>query len=101
VPWDTLLLSVLVYIVVSLIIANICSGWLLNHPQGDARLQKALATMHPISLVALLATLVLLFGFQGEQIVQQPLIIALLAVSTIKRSQHWYESASGIIRTKD
>ena len=80
VPWDTLLLSVLVYIVVPLIIANIWRGWLLNHEQGEARLQKALDTMHPVSLLALLATLVLLFGFQGEQIIKQPLIIALLAV---------------------
>jgi len=76
VPWDTLLLSVLVYIVVPLIIANLWRGWLLNHEHGYARLQRVLDRMHPVSL----ATLILLFAFQGEQIIQQPLIIALLAV---------------------
>jgi ACR3 family arsenite transporter len=80
VPWDTLLLSVLVYIVVPLSIANLWRRWLLNHEHGYARLQCTLDRMHPVSLIALLATLVLLFGFQGEQIIQQPLIIVLLAV---------------------
>jgi len=80
VPWDTLLLSVLVYIVVPLIIANLWRNRLLAREQGYVRLQAALKRMQPVSLVALLATLVLLFGFQGEQIIQQPLIIALLAV---------------------
>lgn len=80
VPWETLLLSVLVYIVIPLIIANLWRSWLLNHEHGYLRLQRVLNIMHPISLGALLATLVLLFGFQGEQIIAQPLIIALLAV---------------------
>ena len=80
VPWDTLLLSVLVYIVVPLTIANLWRGWLLNQAYGYARLQNTLDRMQPVSLSALLATLVLLFGFQGEQILKQPLIIALLAV---------------------
>ena len=80
VPWDTLLLSVLVYIVVPLTIANLWRSWLLNHEYGQLRLQRVLDRMHPVSLMALLATLVLLFGFQGEQIIAQPLVIALLAV---------------------
>ncbi len=80
VPWDTLLLSVLVYIVVPLTIANLWRSWLLNHEHGYARLQQTLERMHPVSLTALLATLVLLFGFQGEQIIKQPLVIVLLAV---------------------
>lgn len=80
VPWDTLLLSVLLYIVVPLVIANGLRRWLLRDGQGEARLQRALKTLQPLSLVALLATLVLLFGFQGEQIIAQPLVIALLAV---------------------
>ena len=50
---------------------------------GDAALAQTLLTLQPISLIALLATLVLLFGFQGEQIVRQPIIIALLAVPII------------------
>jgi len=80
VPWNTLLLSVVLYIVVPLVIANLWRTWLLKGEHGDLRLQRMLERMHPISLAALLATLVLLFGFQGEQIIAQPLVIALLAV---------------------
>ncbi|WP_317622939.1 ACR3 family arsenite efflux transporter [Thiohalobacter sp.] len=80
VPWDTLLLSVLVYIVVPLTLANLWRRWLLDHEHGWLRLQRVLDRLHPLSLAALLATLVLLFGFQGEQIIAQPLVIALLAV---------------------
>ena len=80
VPWDTLLLSVLLYIVVPLIIANRWRRGLLRNAQGEARLQRTLKTLQPLSLAALLGTLVLLFGFQGEQIVAQPRVITLLAV---------------------
>jgi ACR3 family arsenite transporter len=80
VPWDTLLLSVVLYIVVPLAVANLWRRSLLSHEHGRARLDRVLKSLHPLSLSALLATLVLLFGFQGEQIVAQPLIIALLAV---------------------
>ncbi|HFQ13427.1 MAG TPA: ACR3 family arsenite efflux transporter [Gammaproteobacteria bacterium] len=80
VPWDTLLLSVLVYIVVPLIIAHLWRNAELRREGGYARLQRILDRMHPVSLLALLATLVLLFGFQGEQIIKQPLIIVLLAI---------------------
>ena len=80
VPWDTLFLSVLLYIVVPLVIANLLRRHLLRDAQGEARLQRALHTLQPLSLVALLATLALLFGFQGEQIIGQPLVIALLAM---------------------
>jgi ACR3 family arsenite transporter len=78
VPWQTLLLSVALYIVVPVIVAQIVRrAALANGPDALARL---LAALQPVSLVALLATLVLLFGFQGEQILAQPLIIAILAV---------------------
>lgn len=80
VPWDTLLLSVLLYIVVPLIIASVWRQQLLRHEHGYARLAKVVKQLGPLSLAALLATLVLLFGFQGEQIIAQPLIIVLLAV---------------------
>jgi len=80
VPWDTLLLSVLLYIVVPLIIASVWRQQLLRRKHGYARLAKVVKQLGPLSLVALLATLVLLFGFQGEQIIAQPLIIVLLAV---------------------
>ena len=80
VPWDTLLLSVLLYIVVPLVIDNVWRSSLLKSADGSSRLEAAIKRMQPFSLGALLATLVLLFGFQGEQIIAQPLIIALLAV---------------------
>jgi ACR3 family arsenite transporter len=79
VPWDTLFLSVVLYIVVPVIIAQAMRRQLLATGGQDA-LQRVLRRLGPVSLVALLATLVLLFGFQGEQIIRQPLIIALLAV---------------------
>lgn len=79
VPWETLLLSVALYIVVPVILAQITRRVVLN-AGGEAGLTKLLAMFQPLSLAALLATLVLLFGFQGEQIIAQPLIIALLAV---------------------
>jgi ACR3 family arsenite transporter len=79
VPWETLLLSVVLYIVVPVIIAQIVRRSVIASGGGDA-LARLLSTLQPVSLVALLATLVLLFGFQGEQILAQPLIIAILAV---------------------
>ena len=78
VPWETLLLSVGLYIVAPVIIAQVLRKLLLA--RGEAAMQSALAKLGPVSIMALLATLVLLFAFQGEQIIAQPLIIALLAV---------------------
>lgn len=80
VPWETLFLSVILYIVAPLIIANLFRRLLLSGTNGKQRLGRTLNALHPCSLGALLATLVLLFGFQGEQILRQPLIILLLAV---------------------
>jgi len=82
VPWDTLLLSVVLYIVVPVLIAQGLRRALLNGG-GPERLQAVLRRLSPVSLVALLLTLVLLFGFQGTQILKQPLMIALLAVPII------------------
>ena len=79
VPWETLLLSVILYIVVPVIIAQIIRRSVIA-TGGVAALTRLLSTLQPASLLALLATLVLLFGFQGEQILAQPLIIAMLAV---------------------
>ena len=78
VPWDTLLLSVVMYIVIPLAIAQFIRARLLR--RGEAALPAVLTRIGPFSIVALLATLVLLFSFQGQTIVAQPLIIALLAV---------------------
>ena len=79
VPWSTLVLSVVLYIVVPVIVAQLLRNRLLA-AGGPAALSSLLAKLQPVSLVALLATLVLLFGFQGEQIIAQPLIILMLAV---------------------
>jgi ACR3 family arsenite transporter len=78
VPWDTLFTSVLLYIVIPVILAQLWRKRLLA--QGQAKFDATLATLGHASIVALLITLVLLFAFQGEQIIAQPLIIALLAV---------------------
>ena len=78
VPWQTLLLSVLLYIVVPVVVAQLWRRRLIA--TGPGRLEAALRALGPVGLVALLATLVLLFAFQGERIVAQPIVIALLAV---------------------
>jgi ACR3 family arsenite transporter len=79
VPWNTLLLSVLLYIVVPVIFSLLLRRRLLKHG-GEPRLRAWLKRLGPVSLAALLATLVLLFGFQGNQIVAQPAVIGMLAV---------------------
>ena len=79
VPWDTLALSVGLYILVPVAVAVLLRRRLLA-TGGQARLETLLARLGPLSLLALLATLVLLFGFQGKQIIEQPLVIAILAV---------------------
>jgi ACR3 family arsenite transporter len=78
VPWDTLFTSVVLYIVVPVVIAQVWRKRLLAG--GEPRLQATLVRIQPWSVAALLATLVLLFAFQGEQIIRQPLVIAMLAV---------------------
>ena len=78
VPWSTLLLSVLLYIVIPVLVAQLIRRSLLANG-GQAALDRLLSVLGPISLTALLATLVLLFGFQGEQILAQPIVIVLLA----------------------
>ena len=78
VPWDTLLTSVVLYILIPVAIAQVWRHLLLK--RGQAQFDATLATLGHASIIALLATLVLLFAFQGEQILEQPLIIAMLAV---------------------
>ena len=80
VPWDTLFLSVVLYIVLPVVGAAIWRKYLLRGENGEERLKRVLDRMHPVSLSALLITLVLLFGFQGKQIIDKPLIIVLLAI---------------------
>jgi len=78
VPWATLLVSVVLYIVLPVLLAQVWRKYLLS--RGTDTLERTLHTLHPFSLMALLLTLVLLFAFQGKAIVEQPLVIAMLAV---------------------
>lgn len=100
VPWDTLLLSVGLYIIVPVVIASVVRSRLLASG-GEPALQALLARIQPLSLAALLATLVLLFAFQGGQILAQPLVIAILAVPIMLQAYltfgfaYWLNRASG------
>jgi ACR3 family arsenite transporter len=82
VPWGTLALSVALYIIVPLVMAQALRRFVIA-AGGEAGLSRLLRTLGPLSLLALLATLVLLFGFQGEQILAQPFVILLLAVPIV------------------
>ncbi|MEY4737156.1 MAG: family arsenite efflux transporter [Pseudomonadota bacterium] len=81
VPWDTLLISVVLYIVIPVVLAQWWRKALLA--RGQQAFDATMAQVGPLSIAALLATLVLLFAFQGEAILQQPLVIALLAVPIV------------------
>ncbi|EEE05483.1 ACR3 family arsenite efflux transporter [Burkholderia multivorans] len=78
VPWATLLVSVALYIVIPVIFAQLWRRALLR--RGQTAFDRAMERIGPLSIVALLLTLVLLFAFQGEAILRQPLVIAMLAV---------------------
>ena len=78
VPWDTLITSVILYIVIPVLIAQALRRVLLA--KGQAAFDKTMGAIQPWSIAALLLTLVLLFAFQGDAIMKQPLVIALLAV---------------------
>ncbi|MBD3811574.1 MAG: ACR3 family arsenite efflux transporter [Betaproteobacteria bacterium] len=78
VPWDTLLTSVVLYIVIPVVLAQLWRKILLQ--RGQTAFEATMTQLGHASILALLATLVLLFAFQGEAIIRQPLIIALLAV---------------------
>lgn len=78
VPWDTLVTSVVLYIVIPVVLAQLVRQALLR--RGPAVFDAVLARIGPWSITALLATLVLLFAFQGQAIIEQPLVIAMLAV---------------------
>jgi ACR3 family arsenite transporter len=80
VPWDTLFLSVVLYIVIPVVIAQLWRHAVMRGEGGAGRLARLIQALHPYSLMALLATLVLLFGLQGDQIIAQPVVILLLAV---------------------
>ena len=99
VPWETLLTSVVLYIVIPVILAQLWRRSLLAG--GPAVFDAAMAKVGPWSIAALLATLVLLFAFQGEAILRQPVIIALLAVPILiqvffnSALAYWLNRAAG------
>jgi len=78
VPWDTLIISVGLYIIIPIVLAQLLRRTLMAN--GEANFRKTVARLGPYSICALLATLVLLFAFQGQAIVKEPLVIAMLAV---------------------
>ncbi len=80
VPWDTLMISVVSYIVLPLFISQVWRALALRHAHSVAYLAKTIKALHPFSLVSLLAMLVLLFAFQGDALMKQPVVILLLAV---------------------
>jgi len=79
VPWDTLMLSVVLYVVLPLI-AGFLTRQMLVAKGGEARVESFVHTLKPISVMGLLATVVLLFGFQAETIIAKPMAIVLIAI---------------------
>lgn len=79
VPWLTIMLSVLVYILIPFIFAQLIRYFIIKK-MGMNRVQGVLKKLHPFSIIALLCMLILLFGFQGNQILQSPIIVLLIAV---------------------
>jgi ACR3 family arsenite transporter len=97
VPWGTLLLSVGLYILIPVAIAYVVRRRLLASG-GEAALGALLSHLQPLSLAALLATLVLLFAFQGGQILAQPLVIAILAIPITLQAYLTFAIAYGLNR---
>jgi ACR3 family arsenite transporter len=85
VPWETLLLTVVLYVVLPLL-AGYITRKTLNSSSNDARLNNFTAKVKPLSVLGLLATLVLLFGFQAQTILDKPVIIALIAIPLLIQS---------------
>jgi arsenite transporter len=80
VPWETLLLSVLLYVVIPLVAGALTRRWLLGAPDGPARLARFIAAIKPWSVSGLLATVFLLFGLQADTILSHPVAIVLIAI---------------------
>ena len=94
VPWETLVLSVVLYVVIPLAAGIAVRRWLIRSG-GMARLDGFNAAIKPVSISALIATVVLLFGFQGGTILSQPLVIAMIAVPIIIQSYAIFALAYG------
>lgn len=97
VPWDTLLLSVVLYVVIPLV-AGILTRKLLDSGEDHSSLNRLLQTLKPVSIAGLLATVVLLFGFQAEVITAQPLAIVLIAIPLLIQTYGIFALAYGAAR---
>jgi len=95
VPWDTLILSVVLYVVVPLVAGALTRLALMRGSRSDAGVSEFTARLKPFSIIGLLATVVLLFGFQGSVILAQPLLIALIAVPLLIQSYGVFAIAYG------
>ena len=99
VPWKTLILSVGLYVVIPLVAGATTRSWLMSHARrdetGEAAVARFSASIKPFSVVALLVTVVLLFGFQGHVILDRPMLIALIAVPLLVQSYGIFAVAYG------
>jgi len=90
VPWETLLLSVVLYVVIPLAAGALTRHQLISHASkgvsADAAVERFTSAIKPISVIGLLATVVLLFGFQGKVILDRPILIGLIAIPLIIQS---------------
>lgn len=97
VPWDTLLLSVVLYVVIPLV-AGAITRQKLDRTDDHTRLNRLLATLKPWSIIGLLATVVLLFGFQSETILAQPEAIVLIAIPLLIQTYGIFAIAYGLAK---
>ena len=90
VPWETLILSVGLYVAIPLVAGALTRKWLIGHAEqgedSEAAVTRFTSSIKPFSVVSLLATVALLFGFQGHIILDRPLLIALIAVPLLVQS---------------
>ncbi|WP_018700309.1 ACR3 family arsenite efflux transporter [Amorphus coralli] len=90
VPWATLILSVVLYVVIPLVAGAATRQWLTRHARrgesADAAVDRFTGAIKPVSIIGLLATVVLLFGFQGHVIVERPLLIVMIAIPLLIQS---------------
>ncbi|MCH9671358.1 MAG: ACR3 family arsenite efflux transporter, partial [Gammaproteobacteria bacterium] len=99
VPWNTLILSVLLYVVIPLFAGALTRRWLVSGAASDeaatAAVTRFTGAVKPFSIIGLLATVVLLFGFQGHVILERPVLIALIAVPLLIQSYSMFAVAYG------
>lgn len=94
VPWDTLILSVVLYVLVPLI-AGALTRKMLDAADDHSRLNNFIDTLKPFSIAGLLATVVLLFGFQAETIMAKPIAIVLIAIPLLLQTYGIFAIAYG------